>query len=144
MHIDGNKILLSLEDDSVTGLTVRVLAGQTAGSIEVQKEMIEFTSKTTVENGTPVRRYLPTRSTSTISVETLYDPSGALDQSEVFELCYEGKLVRFSIGTGISGSKVISGKGYLSSASNSFDMDSTNGASFTIQVDGGLTFGSVA
>lgn len=144
MNIDGNKILISLNDDAVSGTTVVVLAGQTGGSIEIEKEMIEFTSKTTVANGVPVRRYLPTRSTATINIETLYDPTGNLSQQEVIELAYEGKLVRFSIGTGVIGSKVISGKGYLSSASSDFGMDSTNTGSFTLQVDGGLTFGTVA
>lgn len=144
MNIDGNKILISLNDDAVSGTTVVVLAGQTGGSIEIEKEMIEFTSKTTVANGVPVRRYLPTRSTATINIETLYDPTGNLSQQEVIELAYEGKLVRFSIGTGVIGSKVISGKGYLSSASSDFGMDSTNTGSFTLQVDGGLTFETVA
>ncbi|SIS88563.1 phage tail tube protein [Belliella pelovolcani] len=144
MNIDGNKILISLSDDAVTGNTVTVLAGQTGGSIEIEKEMIEFTSKTTVDNGVPVRRYLPTRSTATINIETLYDPTGGLSQQDVMELAYQGKLVRFSIGTGVVGSKVISGKGFLSSASSDFGMDSTTTGSFTLQVDGGLSFGTVS
>lgn len=145
MNINGNLILLSLADDlAVSGTTVTVLAGQTSGSIEVQKELIEYTSKTTVEGGIPVRKYIPTRSTSTINVDSLYDPSGDMDQEEVFEMCYNGKLIRFSVGTGVAGSKVITGKGYISSASSTFDMDSSTSASFSIQVDGGLTFGTVA
>lgn len=143
MNIDNNKILISLNDDSVTGTTVTVLAGQTGGSIEIEKEMIEFTSKSSVVNGVPVRRYLPTRSTATINIETLYDPTGQLDQQQVMELAYEGKLVRFAIGTGIAGSKVIKGKGYLSSASADFGMDSVQTGSFTLQVDGGLDFTTV-
>lgn len=143
MNIDGNKILIKIEDAAVSGSAVRTLAGQTAGSIEVQKEMIEYTSKTTVAGDVPVRKYLPTRSTATISVDSLYDASGTLDQSEVFEMCYDGTKVRFSIGTGVSGSVVITGGGYISAASQTFDMDSTTAASFTIQVDGGLNFSTV-
>jgi len=143
MNINGNLILVKLEDTAISGSAVRVLAGQTAGSIEVQKEMIEYTSKTTVEGGVPVRKYLPTRSTSTITIDSLYDASGVLNQQEVFEMCYNGKNVRFSLGTAISGSKVITGNGYLSAASSTFDQDSVTGASFTLQVDGGLTFGTV-
>ncbi|ERM82387.1 hypothetical protein P872_18500 [Rhodonellum psychrophilum GCM71 = DSM 17998] len=139
-NIDGNKILIKLNPDSEAGDTTIVLAGQTGASIEINKEMIEYTSKTTTVGGIPVRKYLPTRSTSTISVESLYDPTGDLTQDEILEMCYNGVYVRFTLGHTGAGSKNVSGKGYISSASNDFGMDSTSTGSFTIQVDGGLTF----
>ncbi|WP_200974428.1 phage tail tube protein [Echinicola sp. 20G] len=142
---DSNKVLIKLKDASDGVGSVEVLAGQTSANLEIQREMREYTSKTTVDgNGVPVRRYTPTRVTSTISLESLYDPSGTLTQDDLMEMCYDGILVEFVLGNDVSGSKVAKGEGYLSSASGSYSMDETASASFTIQVDGGITFETVA
>lgn len=141
---DSNKILIQLKEESVSGTTLTTLAGQTSASIEITKEMIEYTSKTTVEGGVPVRKYLPTRSTSTISIEALYDPTGTLTSADILEICYNGAKVQFALGDNTNGNKVIKGFGYLSAGSNTYDMDSVAAGSFTLQVDGGLTFETVS
>ncbi|NHE57955.1 phage tail tube protein [Cyclobacterium plantarum] len=142
---DSNKILIKLVENTETPGTPVVLAGQTSASLEITKEMREYTSKTTVDaNDVPVRRYMPTRSTISISVESLYDPTGTLKQDEIFEMCYNGTKIDFVMGDSIAGSKTAKGSGFISSASGSFSMDETASASFTIDVDGGLEFETIS
>lgn len=143
--IEANKILVKLVEAPLGSESPVVLAGQTSGSLGITKEMLEYTSKTTVDtNGVPVRRYLPTRSGATISVTALEDPSGALKQSEIYKMAYEGAKIKFAVGDSVEGSTVISGSGFLTSADATFDMDSPVSGSFTIQVDGELTFSTVS
>jgi hypothetical protein len=142
--IEGNRILIKLVESPSGAGTPVVLAGQTSGSLGITKEMLEYTSKTTVDGaGIPVRRYLPTRSGATISVTALEDPSGDLKASEIYEMCYDGIKVKFAVGDTAVGSTVIGGSGFLTGADASFDMDSPVSGSFTLQVDGGLTFTTV-
>ncbi|WP_215225855.1 phage tail tube protein [Echinicola shivajiensis] len=141
---DSNKILIKIKDNADTGATETVLAGQTSASLEITKEMREFTSKTTVDgNGIPIRRYIPTRVTSSISIESLQDASGSLSSHELIEMCYDGVLVDFALGGSSTGDRIAKGSGYLSSASGSYAMDETVSGSFTLQIDGGLTFEDV-
>jgi hypothetical protein len=143
-RIEGNKILIKLVEAPLGSETPVVLAGQTSGSLGITKEMLEYTSKTTVDaGGIPVRRYLPTRSGATISVTALEDPSGTLKQSALYKMAYDGVKVKFAVGDSAGGSVVISGTGFLTGADASFDMDSPVSGSFTLQVDGGLTFATV-
>ncbi len=138
---NGNKILIKLADDSAGSGTPVVLAGQTSGSLSIQKEMLEYTSKTTVDaDGVPVRRYIPTRSTSTISITALEDPTGTLVASDILEMTYKGVPVVFAVGDTATGSVVVSGSGFLSQSDTTFDMDAVTTGNFTLQVDGGLTF----
>ncbi|MDR7130688.1 hypothetical protein J2X69_003045 [Algoriphagus sp. 4150] len=140
---DSNKILIKFKEIDDVGTPV-VLAGQTSASLDLTKEMIEYTSKTTTEGGIPVRKYLPTRSTATINVEALYDPTGAMTIAEVLEIVYNGTKVDFVLGDDSASNTVISGEGYFSAGSHSYDMDSVATGSFTIQVDGGLSFDTVS
>jgi hypothetical protein len=143
-NIDGNKILISINRTSAGATASQiVLAGQTSGSLSIDKEMIEYTSKTTIESGVLVRKYIPTRSTATIQVTALEDPTGVLKASDLLEICYEGTKVNFVVGATASGSMTIGGAGYLSSSEASFDQDAVVTGNMTIQVDGGLTFGTI-
>jgi|SRR5690554_3509243 len=143
MNTDSNKILIKLMEASDSGEPV-VLAGQTSASLEFSSEMREYTSKTTVDaNGIPVRRYLPSRFGATISLESLYDPTGTLTNHDVMEMCYNQAKVKFILGDSAVGSKVIKGDGFISAASGSFAQDATASGSFTIQVDGGVVFETV-
>lgn len=143
MNSDSNKILIKLKDKSDIGEPI-VLAGQTSAGLEFTTDMREYTSKTTVDaNGIPVRRYLPTRFGSTISIESLYDPSGTLTNHDVMEMCYSQTKIEFVLGDAAVGSKVIKGEGYISSASGSYSMDETASGSFSIQVDGGVVFETI-
>ncbi|MBS9525912.1 hypothetical protein KI659_17965 [Litoribacter alkaliphilus] len=144
MNSNANKVLIKLKDKTDSGEPI-VLAGQTSTSIDFTNDVREYTSKTTVDaNGVPVRRYLPTRFGATISIESLYDPTGTLTNGDILEMCYNQVAVDFLLGNDESGSKVIKGAGFISSASASFGMDETSSSSFTLQVDGGITFETVA
>lgn len=140
----GNKILIKLVETTTGSETPVVLAGQTSGSLDFQKEMLEYTSKTTVDaNGVPVRRYLPTRSTTSINITALEDPTGTLKASDILEMCYKGSKVKFAVGDTAVGAVVVKGDGFLTSASTSFDMDAVTTGTFTLQIDGGVTFETV-
>jgi len=144
MNADSNKVLIKLKDKSESGDVV-VLAGQTSTSLEMQNDMREYTSKTTVdENSVPVRRYIPTRFGATISLEALYDPTGGLSMKDVWKLCYQQKRIEWALGTDEAGSEVIKGEGFLQTASGTFNQDETTSGSFSIQVDGGLNFDTVS
>src|SRR5690606_1799466 len=144
MNADSNKVLIRLKDKSESGEPV-VLAGQTSASIEMTNDVREYTSKTTVdENGVPVRKYLPTRFGATISLESLYDPSGDLGMEDIWKICYNQKKVEFALGTGEIGSTVIKGEGFLTSTSGSFSQDETASGSYSIQIDGGIKFETVS
>ncbi len=141
---NANRILIKLVEDEGGSETPIVLAGQTSGSLAIEKELLEYTSKTTVDaNGVPIRRYLPTRSTSTISITALEDPTGTLKSSDILELTYKGGKVKFAVGDTLSGSIVVSGSGYLTSSDTTFDMDAVTTGSFSLTVDGGLTFETI-
>ena len=141
---NANKILIKLVEDEGGSETPIVLAGQTSGSLSIEKELLEYTSKTTVDgNGVPIRRYLPTRSTSTISITALEDPTGTLKASEILQLCYNGATVKFAVGDTVTGSVVVSGSGFLTSSDTSFDMDAVTTGTFSLTVDGGLTFDTI-